>query len=94
MKLWPGKAVITPRELAEMARCSQDLIYDMLKAGELQGKKVGGRWKIPRPVALRFVGWSDDPDAEEPKLLPPGRPKRKPLPDPKDEKIVRDFLGY
>lgn len=86
--------MITPSELAEVARCSPGTLYEMLRAGELEGTKIGHRWKIPRPVALKFVGWSDDPDAPQPRICPPGPPKREPLPDPKDERIVRDFLGY
>jgi excisionase family DNA binding protein len=54
----------TIQELAELWRCSPDVIYDMLRTGKLHGFKLGREWRVsdesrrayeqsPRSVAPR-----------------------------------------
>lgn len=48
------KVVFTVLELAERWQCSSDVIYDMLKRGDLKGFKLGGAWRVARVVAERY----------------------------------------
>jgi excisionase family DNA binding protein len=39
-------AFVTPQQAAEQLECSEQVIRRMVRSGELQGAKVGGRFKI------------------------------------------------
>ncbi len=38
--------VMTPEEVAEFLRCSQNKVYKMLEDGEIPGVKIAGGWRI------------------------------------------------
>lgn len=45
----------TVPELAELWHCSIDIVYDLLRRGELQGFRLGGRsWRISNTARLAF----------------------------------------
>ena len=44
----------TIKELAEIWRCSTDVIYDLLRSGKLRGFKVGGGWRISEDARREY----------------------------------------
>jgi excisionase family DNA binding protein len=51
----------TPESLAERWQCSKGFVYRMLKSGQLQGFKVGGKlWRIRHEVVEEFEARQDN----------------------------------
>jgi excisionase family DNA binding protein len=44
--------LLTPEDVARILRMTEYTVREKLKNGEIQGFKLGGRWKV-RPEALR-----------------------------------------
>jgi excisionase family DNA binding protein len=44
--------LLTPEDVARILRMTEYTVREKLKSGEIEGFKLGGRWKI-RPEALR-----------------------------------------
>ena len=44
----------TPKTLAARWRCSVDIVYDLLRRGELSGFKLGKDWRIPDNARADF----------------------------------------
>lgn len=50
----------TVPELAKLWHCSIDIIYDLLRRGELKGFRLGGRsWRISDTARLAFENRSE-----------------------------------
>jgi excisionase family DNA binding protein len=47
---------------AELLMVSTDTVYDLLKSGELPGRKVGRKWLTTRSVVLRWIESSSEHD--------------------------------
>ena len=45
---------LTPSDLIEMLPISSTKIYELLERGIIPGKKIGGKWAIPRD---QFLAW-------------------------------------
>ena len=45
---------LTPSDLIEMLPISSTKIYELLERGVIPGKKIGGKWAIPRD---QFLAW-------------------------------------
>lgn len=54
-------AILTPREVAQIARMRLKTVYDLLDAGDMPGRRIGTRWRIPADALMRWLG---DRDAE------------------------------
>jgi excisionase family DNA binding protein len=39
---------LAPKEVAAELRCHQDLVYKLLRTGELPAYRVGGLWRVKR----------------------------------------------
>ena len=50
---------MTPREVAEALGLTPETIYDHIKVGNLEAKRIGGRWFISEEV---FLAWKRDRD--------------------------------
>jgi excisionase family DNA binding protein len=48
---------------AELLMVSTDTVYDLLKRGELPGRKVGRKWLTTRSVILRWIESSSEHDS-------------------------------
>lgn len=46
---------LTPAQFADEFQMHRKTVYEKLRNGEIPGRKVGGRWKIPR-WAVEEVG--------------------------------------
>lgn len=61
------RAVYTVAEVARLLSISLGSAYALVRDGTIPGKKIGGRWVIPK---ARFHTWlndqADDPDAAVP----------------------------
>lgn len=44
----------TPNELADLWRCSRDIVYDLLTSGRLKGFKLGNSWRISDEARLDY----------------------------------------
>jgi excisionase family DNA binding protein len=47
---------------ANLLMVSTDTVYDLLKRGELPGRKVGRKWLTTRSVVLRWIEQSSEHD--------------------------------
>lgn len=47
--------MLTSAEVAEVLRCSRHKAAALLAAGDLRGRKVGGRWRVPRSEVERYM---------------------------------------
>ncbi|ABD10578.1 hypothetical protein ThrDRAFT_04680 [Frankia casuarinae] len=59
----PCRAVYTVAEAAHMLSLSLASTYDLLRRGDLPGRRLGRRWVIPRD---RFHTWLDNLPAADP----------------------------
>jgi excisionase family DNA binding protein len=48
--------LLTPPEVASLARVSLKTVYRALWSGELEGKRVRRRWRIPEDAVWRWIG--------------------------------------
>jgi len=48
------KLFYSPEELAELLSLSVDVIYDMLRSGELQGRKWKRAWRVTHEEVERY----------------------------------------
>lgn len=55
--------VLDVRMAAEVLTVSPDTVYDLLKRGELPGRKVGRKWLTTRSAVLRWIEGSAREDA-------------------------------
>ena len=46
--------VYTVPELAELWRCSPDIVYDLLRTGRLKGFRLGRVWRISDEARLAY----------------------------------------
>lgn len=46
--------MMTSADVAEVLRCSRHKATELLAAGDLRGRKVGNRWRVPRSEVERF----------------------------------------
>ena len=51
-----GLAVYTVKETAELLSLSLGSTYNLIRSGEIPGKKLGGRWVVPK---RRLHAWLD-----------------------------------
>lgn len=56
--------VLTVPEVAETLRVSDDAVYRLCQDGDLDARRVGRRWIIPRRAVLAFLGEEDGPGEE------------------------------
>lgn len=84
--LWPDLALVPPAEVAKAAAVGPRVIYRMIRAGRLEGRKIGKHWRVPRAAALALLGIAD------PAPLPQASPRRERL-SRREEATVRSFLG-
>ncbi|MBO1438659.1 helix-turn-helix domain-containing protein [Meiothermus sp. CFH 77666] len=49
-------AFYTPEELARLLKVSEETIRRMCRTQELEARKVGRSWRVPRAEAARLVG--------------------------------------
>lgn len=56
-KTTPNKApeLMTIAEAVEMLRMRRQTIVDLVKRGEIPGRKLGREWRISRSQLLRYV---------------------------------------
>ena len=54
--------LLTPGEVAEILRVSEETVLRMLRAGELRGIKVGRQWRIPFLSVQQIVGETHGPE--------------------------------
>lgn len=47
--------MMTSADVAEVLRCSRHKANALLAAGDLRGRKVGNRWRVPRSEVERYV---------------------------------------
>ena len=47
--------ILDVHEIAALLRVSADTVYDLLKSGELPGRKVGRKWLTTRNAVMRWV---------------------------------------
>lgn len=47
--------MMTSAEVAEVLRCSRHKAAALLAHGDLRGRKVGGRWRVPRSEVERYM---------------------------------------
>ena len=47
--------MMTSAEVAEVLRCSRHKAAALLAQGDLRGRKVGGRWRVPRSEVERYM---------------------------------------
>jgi excisionase family DNA binding protein len=60
--------VYTPRTLAERWRCSEQMIHNMIKRGELEAWKLGGLVRISTEVVARHEG-SHPPEKDPTRIV-------------------------
>jgi excisionase family DNA binding protein len=65
LRLGAGRAVYTVREVAELLSLSVGNTYALLREGVIPGRKLGGRWVIPK---RRFHTWLDSVTAASDQL--------------------------
>lgn len=46
---------LTVDEVAEELQLHPNTIYDLLRAGEIPGLKIGGAWRIPRSRLVEYL---------------------------------------
>lgn len=46
---------LTPKEAAKHLKIHVLTVYDLLKRGELPGRKVGGSWRIPQDALHEYL---------------------------------------
>jgi excisionase family DNA binding protein len=49
-------AVLKPREVAELSRCSLNTIYKLIRDGQLPARRFGSAIRIPRAAVLDMLG--------------------------------------
>ena len=54
--------VLDVRAAAVMLTVSPDTVYDLLKAGDLPGRKVGRKWLTTRSALLRWIEGTSQQD--------------------------------
>ena len=55
--------LMTSQELQDYLRVDRTTLYAMLKAGELPGFKVGGRWRFSRADVKEWLHEQQEPDS-------------------------------
>lgn len=73
MRLHEAPDVLTPAQVAELLGMGRTATYQALRAGELPGARVGGRWLVPKPALLERLGVEADPVADPAASPTPGR---------------------
>jgi excisionase family DNA binding protein len=53
--------VFTASEAAEMLGVHVQTVYDWLHSGEIPGKKVRGKWLIPKTALMNFLAHRPKP---------------------------------
>lgn len=61
----------TVAELAELWRCSSDMVYSLLKSGKLRGFKLGKDWRITDEARVEYETCGGVPDV--PTRIPRGK---------------------
>ena len=51
----PEKAVFTRRDVEKILESSASKVFDLLSRREIQGYKIGNRWRVSRDELERFV---------------------------------------
>lgn len=51
----PGIVVYTVEEVAQLLKVSIDVIYDLLRNGDLIGQKVGRAWRVEETELKRYM---------------------------------------
>lgn len=51
----PEKAVFTRRDVEKILELSANKVFDLLSRREIQGYKIGNRWRVSRDELERFV---------------------------------------
>jgi len=57
-----GSEVLNVVMAAQLLTVSTDTVYDLLKRGELPGRKVGRKWLTTRNAVLRWIESSSEHD--------------------------------
>lgn len=63
--------VLTPREAAETARVSRDLIYDLCRQNVIPYRKLGREIRIPRDAFLKWLNGGQALVVHDSSLSPP-----------------------
>ncbi len=58
--------IMTPEEVAEFLRCSQNKVYKMLEDGEIPGLKIAGGWRILKSNLLDMFQVNVENEKESP----------------------------
>ncbi len=56
MKESPQPLLLTVREASELLRIHRPKVYELIKAGEISGFKVGADWRIRRDSVEKLTG--------------------------------------
>lgn len=67
-ELWPNRAMIKPKEVAQQADICMRLMYELLNTGKLKSQRIGRSFRIPRAEALRFLGLTPPEEVAAPAL--------------------------
>ena len=57
--------ILDVHKAAELLTVSADTVYDLLKSGELPGRKVGRKWITTKAAVIRWIEGSVAGDATE-----------------------------
>ena len=61
MNPWPGRATVTPAEIAKATGKNAKAIVRLIEGGKLRAIKINGRtWDVPIDDALRVIGQVDE----------------------------------
>ncbi|BAS28725.1 helix-turn-helix domain-containing protein [Limnochorda pilosa] len=55
-----GVRLYTPEEVAEQLKIGRRTVADMLRRGELRGRKIAGKWRVLEEDLEAFVRGVDD----------------------------------
>lgn len=47
--------VLKARDVAAHLGCDEDLVYQMLRSGEIRGRRVGRLWRVPESALAEFI---------------------------------------
>jgi excisionase family DNA binding protein len=72
MELLSMNRVLTAEQAAEVLQLRPETVRRLLNKGELPGRKVGRKWRIPEQALLEFLGGEGELSGriDEPEWIP------------------------
>jgi excisionase family DNA binding protein len=52
----PSPLLLTVKEVAKLLRIHRPKVYDLIKAGTIEGFKLGSDWRVKRESVERLIG--------------------------------------